>query len=431
MKNTLTSLLGFSLLFSCAALTAGAESETKGGLAIPSQKAESQKQKASSPSKFTPFTGKISKTRVRMRLQPGYDGIVLREMNPNDYVVVTEETEDFYGVKPPNDFRGYVFRSYILDGIVEADRVNIRISPDREATIIGQLKSGDQVEATPSAINNKWYEIKIPSKTRYYIAKEYINKVGDANFKDRLEKKRDAAYNLLKTTDEMSQAELKKPFDQMNITGIKANYQHLINDYPEFPEIVAKATESFTFIQQGYNASKLSYLEEQSRITSSTTEANRKLNAELQAHKMKINHLENQIEKERQYMATPPSSEASSNGRRPIQLPVNMSIWIPAEERLFNAWSLQNGHGTPQEFYDQQKEQGFVMTGFIDTYNRSVRNKPGDYLLLNPVSKLPIAFLYSTKINLQDYVGHEISIRVSPRDNFNFAFPAYFVLGIE
>lgn len=431
MRNIPPSILALSLFFSCSSPWLYAEKETKEG--SNSQKNENQKQQLTAifSSKFEPFTGKITKPKVRLRLQANYEGPVLREMSPGEYVVVLGEGEDFYAIQPPNDFRGYVFRAYVLDNVVEADRVNVRLKPDRDATIVSQLKAGERIDGAPAVTNNKWLEITLPSQTRFYIAKEYIDRVGDVSFKDRLDKKREAAYHLLSTTDVMSKAEVQKPFDQMSITGIKANYQHIINDYTDFPEAVAKAKESLAAIQEGYTTKKLAYLEEQSRLSFTTTEANKKLSAELQAQKSKVSHLEQQIEQGRQLAAVAqPIVEIPYGTKKPSQIPMNMSMWLPAEEKLFRAWSQQTGRHNPQEFYEDQKQHGFMLRGIVDPYTRSVKNMPGDYMLLNPTSKLPVAFLYSTHLNLQDYVGHEISILVSPRNNYHFAFPAYFVLTI-
>ena len=61
-----------------------------------------------------------------------------------------------------------------------------------------------------------------------------------------------------------------------------------------------------------------------------------------------------------------------------------------------------------------------------------MKNRPGlVYVLLNPNNNLPIAFLYSTKLNLETRVGQEQSFIVVTRPNNNFAFPAYFVIGVE
>lgn len=430
MKNTLPSLLAFAIFFSCTAPWLQAEMVTTANST--SKRSDTRSTAPVIAEKFESFTGKITKNKVRLRLQSNYEGPVLRELGRNEYVIVLDETDDFYAIQPPADILGYVFRTYVLDNIVEGDRVNIRLQPDREATIVAQLKAGDRVDGKPTPTNNKWLEIKLPNTTRFYVAKEYVEKAGDVGFKDRLDKKRYAAVDLLNATDAMSKAELQKPFDQMGITGIKANYQHIINDYLEFPEIITKAQDSLTAIQEAYTAKKVAYLEEQSKLSSSTAQANKKLNAELQAQKNKITHLEQQIEQNRQIVSVaPPVIEAPHYAKKPQQLPVNISTWLPVEEELFNTWAMESGKHHPQEFYREQKQKSFVLQGIVDPYTRPIKNKPGDYMLLNSASKLPIAFLYSTHINLQDYVGHEVAIHVAPRNNNNFAFPAYFVLILE
>lgn len=377
--------------------------------------------------KFEPFTGKITKNKVRMRLQSAYDGNVVRELNSKDLVVVLGETEDFYAVQPPADIRAFVFRTFVLDNVIEGNRVNARLKPDLESPVVAQLNSGDRVEGVIHPGNNKWMEIKLPASTRFYIAKEFIEKAGDAGYKARLEKKYDEAFQLLNTTDGVARTELQKPFDQINIDGVKAGYQNIMQNYPEFPEAGLKAKEGLAALNEAYTAKKLAYLENQTRSSSTTFETNKKLASELEAQKSKVSLLEQQIEK---------NQHATSSGfptvpRKPAQLPVNISTWMPVEENLFASWTQQTGNRNLRDFYDHQKKDAFILKGIIDPYNRPVKNKPGDYMLLNSSSKLPIAFLYSTQINLQEFVGHEVSILVSPRPNNSFAFPAYFVLQLE
>ena len=224
---------------------------------------------------------------------------------------------------------------------------------------------------------------------------------------------------------------MQKPFDQINIDGIKLNYEHLMKDYPEFPEAGNKAKEALAALIDTYTAKKVAYLENQTRTSATAVEANKKLAAELQAQKSKVNQLEQQIEKNRQIASVTQSSAQQTMPAKPDQLPINMAYWLPAEESIMAKWTEQTGKHSAKEFYDDQKKQAFTLKGIIDPYTRPVKNKPGDYMLLNSSSKLPIAFLYSTTTNLQDYVGHEVSIQVVPRVNNNFAFPAYFVLQLE
>lgn len=49
-------------------------------------------------SPFQAFTGKVTKNKVRLRLQPNLDGPILRELKQGDLLIVVGETDDFYAV---------------------------------------------------------------------------------------------------------------------------------------------------------------------------------------------------------------------------------------------------------------------------------------------------------------------------------------------
>ncbi len=376
---------------------------------------------------FHPFTGKISKNRVRLRLQPNFESPILREFNKNDLVVVEGENEDFFVIEPPSDFYGYIFRTYVLDNVIEGNRVNVRLQPNLDAPVVAQLETGYKIDGAIAPENPKWLKIKLPKKTHFYIAKEFVEKVGDGGYKGRFDKKKNDVNQLLHTTNELSRAEIQKPFDQMKIDGLKANYEHIIHDFPEFPEANASAREELAALQNSYTTKKVDYLERQAQVSSVTFETNKKLAAELKAQKSMISNLESEIEKSRQLAALDQAIVPSNHS----QLPTNMSAWFPVEEALYNQWIQKNAQSNPQEYYNLQKQAGFVLSGIVDPYNRPVKNKPGDYMLLHPISKLPVAFLYSTHVNLQDYVGKQVRVLVSERDNHHFAFPAYFVLQVN
>lgn len=392
----------------------------------------SPQQKEASPSMstpFTPFTGKISKNKVRLRLAPSYEGQILKELQKNDLFIVLGETDDFFAVQPPKELKGYVFRTYVLDNVVEGSHVNVRAQPDLDAPVLAQLNQGDSIEGIVDPANNKWLQIRLPSSTRLYIAKEYVEKIGDQQLLTRLEKKKEEAAHLLNETLAAHRNEMAKPFDQMHIDGVVKNYQQLISSYPEFPEFESKAKEELDAIQGAFNQKRLSYLESQAENNSQVVESNRKLVAELQAQKNKVASLQQQINATKQ-----PAEASGPSTHRVEQLPLNIAVWIPVEEALYERWKDKQDDGSDtsmDQFYEDQKNEAFIVRGVIDPYNRPVKNRPGDYLLINSTSKLPFAFLYSTKINLQDLIGHEVSLIVLPRKNNNFAFPAYYVLSVE
>ncbi|HNA62731.1 MAG TPA: SH3 domain-containing protein, partial [Rhabdochlamydiaceae bacterium] len=189
---------------------------------------------------FSPFTGKVKAKKVRLRANADLDSRVVKELNRNDLVVILGEKGDFYAVEPPQGSKAYVFRSFVLDGVVEGNRVNVRLEPSLDAPVIGHLNSGDRIKGVISSLNNKWYEISPPAGTRFFVAKEYIDSIGGVEVKAHLDKRRMAAEQLFDAATLLTQVEMKKSFREMDIERIKRNYQTMISDYVEFPELVDK-----------------------------------------------------------------------------------------------------------------------------------------------------------------------------------------------
>ncbi len=106
-----------------------------------------------------------------------------------------------------------------------------------------------------------------------------------------------------------------------------------------------------------------------------------------------------------------------------------MKMWEPVEESLYLGWASRNEDRSMDEFYDEQKQSAETISGIVEAYSAPVKRKPGDFILKD--KDLPLAYIYSTHINLQDYVGKKVTLRVAPRANNNFAFKAWFVLSVE
>ena len=176
-----------------------------------------------------PFTGKVVRNKVRLRLQPNLESKILQELNKGDLLIVTEASEDFYAVKPPMDVKGYVFRTFVLDNVVEGNRVNIRLEPDTEAIVIGQLNKGAQIQGTISSLNNKWLEIALPEDVRFYVSKEYVEKIGDGQLFGQLHKRKEEVQKLLDKAKKMAQEQIEKPFLQIQLEPVysspKSTYQ--------------------------------------------------------------------------------------------------------------------------------------------------------------------------------------------------------------
>ena len=106
-----------------------------------------------------------------------------------------------------------------------------------------------------------------------------------------------------------------------------------------------------------------------------------------------------------------------------------MKMWGHVEEALFLTWTNMNYNKNMQDYYQEQQITANVISGIVEAYNSAVKNKPGDFILRD--KDIPIAYVYSTVVNLQDLVGKRVSLVATPRPNNNFAFPSYFVLDVK
>lgn len=387
-----------------------------------------------------PFTGKITRNKVRMRLQPSLEAPILSELSRDDLLSVVGENEEFYAILPPKETKAYVYRTYVLDNVVEGNRVNVRLEPALEAPVIGQLNNGDRIEGNVSPLNSKWLEIAPPSSTRFYVCKEYVEKIGSPAMLAQLEKRRTEVSALLSSAHLISDNELQKTYLEINLDAAISNLNTVVKQYQDFPKHVERAKNLLASIQENYLQKKIAYLEAKAMVADSQKSINlpKEEPPKEILQKDELSKIDQSVAFKEDF---PKEPQVNHFNKRvpdwntpfdPATMTSKMAIWVPTERALYDTWaSQQQNNSSPKDFYEQQFSDSISLKGIVESYSRAIRNKPGDYLLVNPATKLPIAYLYSTRINLQENLGQEVTLHAVPRPNNNFAFPAYFVISAE
>ncbi|MBS0623885.1 MAG: hypothetical protein JSS62_04605 [Verrucomicrobia bacterium] len=373
---------------------------------------------------FEPFTGKITGNKVRMRTQPSLEGHVIKELRNGEMFAIVAERDGFYAVTPPQDTKGYVFRTFVLDGVVEADHVNIRLYPDIDAPVIGQLNTGDRIHTKVSDVNNKWLELDLPSSANFYVAQEFVDKIGPVEMLAQIQARHRQATHQLNAACLYAQSEIQKSLPQVDLDSIHSRFTQVSTTYKDLPEIADSAEEADRLISEVYLQKKLSFLENKSDHLASHVELNPTHVEGLAKLGIHIKPMQKE------------TCESSAESRVTVMATIGdqsitdkMLIWEPLERSLHQLWAATHGNRSIDEFYQDGVDSAVTLTGIVEPYNRPVKNLPGDYLLR--IDNHPVAFLYSTKVNLQGLVGKQITVTGAPRPNNHFAFPAYFVLSVE
>lgn len=366
---------------------------------------------------FQPFTGRVVRNKVRLRMQPSLDGPILRELNKEDLVVVLGETEEFFAVKAPTDMKAYVFRTFVLDHVIEGNHVNVRLEPELEATILTQVNSGDRIDGEISPLNSKWYEIKIPEKVRLYIAKDYIEKVGDEKMMASMEGRRQEVNRLLNQAYKMEEGEFAKPFLSIHLEDLERLLHRITQEYNDFPNQTARANELLAMIQDRYLQAKIVFLENKPAPVPARGGEGEEQEEETKPLPPKT-------------VQPPQKVEMATNAFKPIS---EGSKWDTQEQNHYLAWKSVHSDepSTMDDFYLEEEKNSLVLRGTLESYDRPIKNRPGDFILLSQATGQPIAYLYGTAVDLGSRVKQVVTIKVVSRPNFHFAYPAFLVLEIE
>jgi hypothetical protein len=340
-----------------------------------------------------PLAFRVAKERVRLRNRPDRDSAVIQELHRDDLVLVDGQEGDFYAVRAPEDLKAYLFRAYVLDGSVEAQNVNVRLGPSLDSPIIGRLQQGERIEGEPAGDGMKWLEIRCPESCRFFVAKELLEQAGPAELYMKVRHRQADLHRMMARAQDVVQRELSKPVEQMRLDEASCLLERVAKDYGDFPHQQSKAKQLLAKLQQDYLGKKAAFLE-----GSETSLA----------------------------LASPVLEEFADIGERePLRMTDRMRLWEPVEHGLIQSWLAINPGQTPHDFYLEEQRASTEIAGVLEPFNHGSRQRPGDYILRK--GNVPVAYLYSTVVNLQDQVGHTVKIVGSPRPNHHYAFPAYFV----
>ena len=164
-----------------------------------------------------------------------------------------------------------------------------------------------------------------------------------------------------------------------------SQFEAIIRGYSDFPAYTQQAKEGLSLLQDNYLQKKIAYLESKTGLGESEK-------AEL------LKQLSSLTDFEVKKRPTKAVSRVFENKN----LTDKMRFWRPSEEALYNSWTNFHTNKGVEDFYNEQKANAIVLNGVVSSFNNSMKNRPGDYVIKN--DNVPIAYLYSTVIDLEKLI---------------------------
>lgn len=132
-------------------------------------------------------SGKVAVDKLNVRAGVGLNYEVVGNVFKGEVVVIEGEISypgvpAWLKIKAPKNVKLYVSKQFVDKlsgnrGIVKENNVNIRASASVKSTIVNQLNKGEQVIITGK--KDDFYEIKPPRGTSLFVAKTYVDIIGD------------------------------------------------------------------------------------------------------------------------------------------------------------------------------------------------------------------------------------------------------------
>ena len=358
------------------------------------------------PYEAYPFTGQIASKGVRLRTSPDLDSHIIRELNVGEHVLIVGEIDDFYAVQPSPDTKLYIFRSFVLDGVVEAQNVNVRMGPSLSDPIVTRLQSGTPVHGAPCANNAKWLEIAPPENTHFYLSKDYVKRIGGPEVIHELHAQKESLDEEFMALHIAINEQKQKPYEEMQLQIVERLVEKVRANYPTFKADIAKAEALYQELKDDYLAKKVIYLERQfHNNVISVPEATETGSKESDA-----------------------SSKAAITQKLETSPEATLK-WKNIEYARYLNWVDAHPDQPMSDFYKEERLTASRITGELATFECELAARPGDFILKQ--KGLAVAYLYSTLVDLSALEGQEVSLVVVPRPNNDFAFPTYFVIAAE
>ena len=343
---------------------------------------------------FQPFTGKINSKKVRIRTAPDVESTVVTTYNEGQLVTVLGKVDDFYAIEPTTEIKLYVYRNFVVDGKIEGNNINVRLAPDLNAPIIAKLQQGDIVAGTAYGNQNQWMEIEVPHDLEFFVAQEYVDQVGDKDMLIKMHEKKEKLNQEFENFKARIEKELKLPFEKMNLRDCEKVAEKIVKNASH--EVMMQATQMLYKLKESYLSKKIASLEMQLR----KEEVPVAINEQIEPFTLRLQNL-----------------------------PEGQRIWHKKEFDRFLVWASQNPGKSFETFLMYEKDGAILLKGKVEKFECELENIPGNYLLIQ--NDYPVAYLYCLDNSLEENVGKEISFLAQPRNNLNFAFPAYVALELK
>lgn len=113
--------------------------------------------------------------RVSLRAKPDINSELLDRAMQGEEMEMLGATNGWVAVQAPGSLDFWVAAQYVQNGVVQADKLNVRSGPNQNYNVVAVVGKGDAL--APRGEFKEWLKIAPPAGTRVWISEEFVERV--------------------------------------------------------------------------------------------------------------------------------------------------------------------------------------------------------------------------------------------------------------
>jgi|GEM_PF-2570987 uncharacterized protein YgiM (DUF1202 family) len=125
-----------------------------------------------------PFAGKVTATRLNIRVTPGFDTEIIGVLERGDIVTVVNAQDDWYRIALPKKVFVYINKRYVAPQsekklVVTAEQVHVRVGPGEKYTSLCTVNAGVMLDKIGEF--EDWYSVEPTKDCLGWVFREYVD----------------------------------------------------------------------------------------------------------------------------------------------------------------------------------------------------------------------------------------------------------------
>jgi hypothetical protein len=115
---------------------------------------------------------RVTGDRVSLRAKPDLNGDLLERAMRGEEMVCLEKTNGWVAVQAPESLDFWVAGEYVVNGVIQPEKLNVRSGPSLNYSVVAVLSKGDTVSLRGEF--NDWLKIAPPQGSKVWISEDFV-----------------------------------------------------------------------------------------------------------------------------------------------------------------------------------------------------------------------------------------------------------------